>query len=109
MSDLLLADPTPQPEAVIQPDNAVVGALETAWSSQRSEADPGGVLLVDLSECRYVDIAGLVFLVARLRQRRLNGLVTTIRLPTRLSVTSIIRQYGFGEAVFTATNRPFES
>lgn len=90
-------------------DSGTVAALEREWNAVVSSAEPPKSLELDLSECEFIEVASLVFIVSRLVQRERASLVTTVRLPAARTVREFLRDWEFPRAISDATGRSFRS
>lgn len=91
----------------LTPRSGVVGELESCWWS--SVDNPAQPVLLDLRHCAYFEVPGMLFVIARVRERILLGLDTTLRLPERAAVLQTLCDYGFETAITRASNTPFVS
>ncbi|MEM9410068.1 MAG: hypothetical protein AAGA30_03075, partial [Planctomycetota bacterium] len=66
-------------------------------------------LEVDMSECRYIQVTGLLGIVSFFAKRRSLGLNTTLRLPRLKKVRDFFRAWAFPAAIRHATGRSFFS
>lgn len=85
-------------EAVlVLPPSATVEALERAWMEQSDEKQPDALVL-DMSECRFIEASSLAYILGRLRARAGHHLSTSFRLPRAATSTDQLVGSGGGAA-----------
>jgi len=90
-----------QPETVLLPPVALVEPTEKAiHDSLREMGTPHPeVLLLDMSQCEYIEVSALVYLLAVLADRVANGLRTRLRLPEHKPTRDFMRVWLMPQAV----------
>lgn len=107
------------------PTTATIEAVERQWAYLGYDRQPPN-FVIDLSGCRFIEVATLLYLLGRLRGRAQHHLPTTFRLPRALdisthdtdadqdadrdaarSVRNILRTWKFPEAVRDVTGTAF--
>lgn len=66
-----------------------------------------GSVLIDLSDCSFIEVVSLMMLLSVLVARQEEGRETVIRLPKSKRVRDYFRSWNFPEAVASTTGRPF--
>ena len=92
------------------PQISVIGSVEDAFRKFFDEQIEPPCLLLDLSSCAYIEIATLQYLIAIVRDRKLRGLDTGLKLPAGhdgLRLRHFIRRWNYAEAMQAATGWRF--
>ena len=89
---------------------ATVGLLEL-MTNRGYEASKGGdsEILFDFSNCPFIEVTALSFLIAFISQRSRNGLSTKIKLPLSKDVRDFLRIWNFPEALKISSGIPFST
>ncbi|MFK3980053.1 hypothetical protein ACI2K4_06680 [Micromonospora sp. NPDC050397] len=81
--------------------------LQRAWDDAGPRWTGERVCQLDLSDCRFGDVASLVYLIARLLERERHGpRQTSVRLPTATEALNFLWQFNFHNALTEALDRP---
>jgi hypothetical protein len=87
--------------------SGVVGSLEATWNAlPRDHRD--SALHLDCTRLAYVDVPGMIFLLARLIERVRSGRSTTIALPKEDRVIRALRAWNFDTTIERACGMPFD-
>jgi ABC-type transporter Mla MlaB component len=93
--------------AVTVTGDATVDHLQEVWDREGPAWSGQSHCRLDLSRSRFTDAAGLVYLVARLRERgRLRHLQTSVRLPATTEQMDFLRSFKFPSALADALGKP---
>ena len=96
---------------LLLPRDATIGATEEAVRVhfKESPADRSGLLIIDMSAARFIEVATLLYIVALLEDRTSQSIPTQIRLPRQKRVRDFLRLWRFPTAVAQATSCTFVS
>ncbi|MCW2855553.1 MAG: hypothetical protein JWR52_1168 [Marmoricola sp.] len=89
---------------VTMPAALLVGSADELWVAGDSNVEH---LCLDLSQVTFLDVTGMIYIVARLSERTRLGGRTTVRLPQSRSVREHMRNWDFAKAVMDATGESF--
>lgn len=96
------------PVVVPIPKRAVVAAVDTALSNTCSgKAGKPSALVIDLSDCEFIEVASLITVLATAARRSKEGLATQFQLPRAKPVRDFLRRWNFPDAVYSATRTTF--
>jgi hypothetical protein len=88
------------------PQDATVNELQRTWAGVRHQWSSSSTFLVDLSECRFSDVAGLAYLISRVVERHRKDLDTLLELPSHSEMVNFLREFRFHEALESALGIP---
>ncbi|MFE9693668.1 hypothetical protein [Micromonospora sp. NPDC005806] len=87
--------------------DATVDHLQQVWDCEGLAWSTESHCRLDLSRSRFIDAAGLVYLLARLRERGRHGhLRTSVRLPAATQQMDFLRSFSFPGALAEALGKP---
>ncbi len=90
------------------PKSATIGEVESSFKEFFSEHETSvDYLELDMSSCKFVEVATLMHIIALLKDRVLRRLETKIRLPHSKDVRDFFRVWEFPKAVHETTGKPF--
>lgn len=100
---------TTDAERLVLPTDARLAGIERVWLDAGAGWSGPAAYEIDMSGCRFVELAGLVYIVARLAERRPGHRPTALRLPVDPRVRRFLRDVGFPGAVKDALNISFSA
>jgi hypothetical protein len=89
------------------PATATPLAVEQAFATHDPETWESCNVNFDLSECRFIEVPTLVYLIATLTARSRRGLHSSMTLPRSKDVRDFLREWLFPDAVRDAVGLPF--
>ena len=103
----LLTSPETSSRTVTFGKSGAINEVESAFGEYAGDA--AGELLVDMSECKYLDVETLIFLIGVMRGRQKRSSRTRFRLPKSKAVRDFLRVWNFPGGIRNATGVSFAS
>jgi len=90
----------------VAPAAGHIGALDRGWPQKWPVVDVPVVL--DLTDCRFIELASLIYLSSRIAQHARRGGAISLRLPRERKVRDFFRDWDFPHTLFDSSGLRFQ-